>query len=164
MLEQKPPLRQSEENRYVEILGLTWDELKGKHILDIGAGSGSFARAARQRNVDVVSLDINTRRWSKGENDLHQTPLVLADMEHLPLRPESFDLVVSVAVPPHDDEQAANILEEIFAVLKKGGEYRSTTNYSSDVLESMSKQVGFSTFSYEDVQEPWYGRYFILKK
>ena len=63
-----------------------------------------------------------------------------------------------------DCDHPVNILGEVFSVLKKGGEFRSTTNYSKESIGSMAKRAGFSDFSYQEIQEPWHGKYFILKK
>src|SRR5690348_119091 len=44
-------------NTYLGDLGLSWEDLAGKRILDVGAGSAGFAKAAKGRGIEVVSLD-----------------------------------------------------------------------------------------------------------
>ncbi|HEY4522689.1 MAG TPA: class I SAM-dependent methyltransferase [Candidatus Paceibacterota bacterium] len=165
MLENGAPLRQNEENRYLEILGLTWNELQGKRVLDIGAGSGSFARSAHHRGIQVISLDNSTKRWDAAHQDGFETSLVVADMARLSseFEPESFDLVVSIA-SLYSENDAENTLPEVFTVLKPGGELRATVNYSQEFIESLSKRVGFSSRTLNKIAAPWNGFYVVLKK
>lgn len=42
---------------YFTDLGLDWESLKGKKILDLGSGLAEFAQAVKKSGIDVVSLD-----------------------------------------------------------------------------------------------------------
>jgi len=44
----------------------SFDELKGKAILDIGSGSADLALAAKKRGIDIVCSDINNECFQKG--------------------------------------------------------------------------------------------------
>jgi hypothetical protein len=51
-------------NSYLWHLGLKWDVLQGKKILDIGAADARFALAAKKRNISVTSVDIEEGGWA----------------------------------------------------------------------------------------------------
>src|SRR5450755_3343913 len=44
---------------YLQDLGLDWKDLAGKVVLDLGAGLARFAQAARQRGIQVTSVDMH---------------------------------------------------------------------------------------------------------
>ncbi|MFA5230201.1 MAG: class I SAM-dependent methyltransferase [Candidatus Paceibacterota bacterium] len=44
----------------------SFDELKGKQILDIGSGMADLALAAKKRGIDIVCSDINNEYFQKG--------------------------------------------------------------------------------------------------
>lgn len=85
-------------NEYLANFGLTWQELRDREILDIGAGMGGFAKAAQKRGIRVVSLD-----RSYGEMGItalqpfKDIPFVEGDALHLEdyFKEPQFDLVVS---------------------------------------------------------------------
>lgn len=104
-------------------LGLKWEDLKGKKILDIGAGSAEVAQAAAKKGIRVFSLDIN-----RPEDSVGGVEYVIADAHNLPLVRESFDLVIAHAAPPAlisgGKEEAKKVFYEAVRVLKSGGEFR----------------------------------------
>lgn len=107
-------------------LGLSWEELKGKRMLDIGAGTAEFGATAREKGINVVSLD-RFARDSKGTTPYQKEGYVVGSADHLPFADESFDIVVSHASVPlfaTDREEALRFINEIKRVLKHGGECR----------------------------------------
>lgn len=110
-------------------LGLKWEDLKDKKILDIGAGPAEVAQAAAKKGIEVISLDLNLP-----EEGVGATKYIIADVHDLPLAGEIFDLVIAHAAPPASvvgsKEEAKKIFYEVARVLKPGGEFRfgSVTN------------------------------------
>lgn len=106
-------------------LGLSWEDLKGKRILDVGAGSAEFGAAARTKGVDVVSLD---RQLGDSDGPPYQKQgYVVGTADRLPFADESFDMVLSHASVPllaSNRREVLCFVEEIRRVLKKGGECR----------------------------------------
>lgn len=104
-------------------LGLKWEDLQGKKILDIGAGPAEIAQVAAKKGIKVFSLDIN-----RPEDSVGDTEYIIADVHHLPLVRESFDLVMAHAAPPAlisgGKEEAKKVFYEVARVLKSGGEFR----------------------------------------
>ena len=107
-------------------LGFSWEELKGKRILDIGAGSAEFGATARTRGIEVISLDRKVLD-DEGVAPYQKEGYVQGSGDRLPFADGSFDIVVSHAsVPLHADdrEHVRRFIEEIRRILKKGGECR----------------------------------------
>jgi len=116
--------------RYLEYMGIEIDDLRGKLILDVGAGYAGFAIECAEEDIArVVSLDVNPDRHS-----LHQlrwqeksTPVICGRSCKLPFIDAIFDLVVSnIAVPMlcESKEAVDATLEEMCRVVKPGGEVR----------------------------------------
>ncbi len=83
---------------------LDYVRLKPRHILDLGCGTGFMGESLRRRygRAWLLSLDFAPamlrearRRLGVGRRLLRRDGFLCADAEHLPLRPRSFDLIVS---------------------------------------------------------------------
>lgn len=113
---------------YLKDLGLTWEELKGKEILDVGAGLARFAQEAQKRDMRVTSVDMHPEWHTETGVVPTNVPYLIADARtRLPYEDESFDLIVSrAAVHSMVDtrEDLANVLLEVKRLLKNGGEFR----------------------------------------
>ncbi len=112
----------AEENfsRYLENLDLALEDLN-KNILDIGSGSGDFARWAKENGIKsrIESIDPQAKEGIK------------AVAENIPFKDESFDLIVSVAAIPNiytgekESGEKVNLsFSEMERVLRSGGEIR----------------------------------------
>src|ERR1700722_16308525 len=77
------------ERDYFHDLNLTWEDLQGKQILDLGSAGGGFALAAKKRGIPVVSVDKQIETPFKG------IPFIKADALALPLPNDTFDTVVA---------------------------------------------------------------------
>lgn len=112
---------------YLNDLGLNWEQLKGKKVLDLGAGLAGFAKAAKKRGVDVVSLDLHPEWWVKEGKQPKGTPFVIGNGKQLPFKDETFDMVVgraSVHSMVEIQEDLVAVIGEAKRVLKSGGEFR----------------------------------------
>lgn len=112
---------------YLMELGLNWDMLMGKRVLDMGAGLAGFAQAAKERGIDVISLDAHPEWWSEIGDPPSNVPFVVGDGKQLPFKEESFDVIVSRSavhsmVEIQDDLES--VISEARRVLKPGGEFR----------------------------------------
>ncbi len=98
--------------------------LKGKAILDIGAGFGDFVFACLERGYDARGIELNAEKIAKAEIIAAQKkislPLVQGVAESLPFENNQFDFVNVGEVIEHvrDPKQ---VLKEIYRVLKPGG-------------------------------------------
>ena len=90
--------------------------LRGKTILEIGAGTSLFLEIFSKTNR-LVALDINQTLLEKNRS---KAELVVADAENLPFKDNCFDFVYLVGVLHHLDDQK-KALAEIKRVVKDSG-------------------------------------------
>jgi len=103
------------------------EPLKGKHVLDMGSGRCWSSRYLTKRGAEVIALDILT---DKAVGLLAAEPLmkydktyferILADMDKLPFKDNSFDIVFFTGTLHHSTD-LFNTLSEAYRVLKPGG-------------------------------------------
>ena len=112
-------------------LGLSWEQLRGKTVLDIGAGDAALERAAHKRGIRLIALDFvagGTGIVAKDLQYLKEIAYVQADACRLPFADETIDLAIAHAGPPHcmvqDQMQLRTLLHEVNRVIKKDGEFR----------------------------------------
>jgi SAM-dependent methyltransferase len=118
-----PHRDQEEADRGVALVAAATGLAPGWRVLDVGCGAGRHARAFRARGARCIGLDLSATllRVAQGVTD---APLVRADMRHLPIRPGSMDLTVSLFTSfgyfEHDEEHAG-ALREMVGTLRPGG-------------------------------------------
>jgi len=146
--EYKPTARGVDE--HFENLGLSIDMLRGKKILDIGAGLNKLANELEKEKLDIVSLDpfymlsIEEREklyedgYEDGSEKLKEllyklgskdksSHLVAGRSEALPFADDSFDLIISHYGSPfyaEDSDGVEQFFSELNRVLVSGGEAR----------------------------------------
>ena len=110
---------------YVEDLQLTSEDFQ-KKILDVGSGSGLFAKWAKDKNINsnIFSLDPIIKKEER-------TKSVQAIAQAIPFKDEAFDLVISNCSIPNIfldmgsvKEKVRDSLLEMLRVTKSGGEIR----------------------------------------
>lgn len=107
-----------------EILFTLNQNIKGKKILEVGAGSGSDVIALAKKGAVCVALDFSKEsidicnKLAKQEKVNVQT--ILADCRRIPAESDYFDLVFSVGLVEHFKDPIP-VLREQLRVLKKGG-------------------------------------------
>ena len=103
---------------------VTFDDWKGKDVLDVGCGAGvevvRFARAgARVTGVDIAESAVTLTRQNLALQGLSAT-VEVADGEKLPFADASFDFVYAHGVIQYTSDDRA-LAREVHRVLRPGG-------------------------------------------
>lgn len=117
--------------------------LKGKSILEVGAGQSIFSLVFDNSNL-VVLTDINKRLLGQNEGSRF---LVVADAEHLPFKDNSFDFVYTVGLIHHLPNQAMG-LKELKRVVSSSGQIfiSEPTKWSLNLFYYLGRQLLIKIF------------------
>jgi len=104
--------------------------LRGGNLLDVGCGEGGFSVAASTRGYRVTGVTLCTEHvylartlaFSRGVGDRCQ--FMIADMNHLPFAPASFDLIVNEETWCYALSKIA-YLRSVRQLLRPGGVFRA---------------------------------------
>jgi len=81
-------------------------------VLDVGTGSGVFARAFADRELTVAGNDLSLRMLRYARYQAPDIPFILARMEELPFAADAFDLVFLSHVL-HETDDLPHTLAEL---------------------------------------------------
>jgi SAM-dependent methyltransferase len=148
-------------------------DVRGRRLLDLGAGTGHYAGWARAHGARVaVALDVTPEMLARAPR-----PAVVADASRLPFPSGSFDVVVGALLMSFVKDRG-RLLQEASRVLGPGGvlvlsdmhEIASELGWERSFrgpkgerlvidaapprLEAMRKALGDAGFALEDVREP----------
>ena len=97
--------------------------LSGLKVLDPGCGFGWFCRWARQQGAArVLGIDVSEKMLERARATTVDVAITytMADMEHLELQPNSFDVVYS-SLALHYVENLSGLMSQIYCSLVPGG-------------------------------------------
>lgn len=104
----------------LEISGVT----TGLRVLDVGCGNGMYLREMASRRVEAVGCDLS---FGMLRSVGHHPKLVNADLITLPMRDESFDIVLAPHMLYHVADRGS-AAHELRRVLRPGGRCVVVTN------------------------------------
>lgn len=114
-----------EKDKLLPLLG----DLKGKKVLDVGAGTGRVSLRLARRGADVTALDVSETMLEeikkKIKRNSTEIKIVIGDCESMPFEDESFDVVVSAFHIVHLKD-LKRFFDEVYRVLKSGGKFLVT--------------------------------------
>jgi len=92
---------------------------EGRSLLDIGGGTGNFAKALAGEGFRVALGDYSPEMARRASAKLGGSPVLVADAPHLPFGDASFDCAISVNVLGHVEDWRA-MLREARRVIREG--------------------------------------------
>jgi ubiquinone/menaquinone biosynthesis C-methylase UbiE len=104
---------------FIEFAGLAAQQ----RVLDLGCGTGGFARAMAQRlQAEVIGVDVAAHLLRYAAAQSHALPLrwVLGQAEALPLADQTVDRVL-MSLVLHQIAHRQQALQEVYRVLRPGG-------------------------------------------
>lgn len=129
---------------YLNALGMTLEDLRGKLVLDVGAGYCNFAKECHKYKIaKVISIDVDQTMFlanlrymgSVARPIFREIAGIIASSAALPFQDESFNLVVahfSVPIFAKTKSEIFSTLDEMLRVLAQDGEARIVPYYISD--------------------------------
>jgi ubiquinone/menaquinone biosynthesis C-methylase UbiE len=100
-------------------------DLKGKKVLDVGAGTGRVACELFNRGAQVTALDVSEKILDVLKKKNAKIKTVVGEAEILPFEKETFDAVVAAFLVVHLKD-LSRFFDEVYRVLKPGGEFLFT--------------------------------------
>jgi SAM-dependent methyltransferase len=127
---------------------------EGGLVLDAGCGTGRYAAAWRNlfRSATVIGVDINDTILKTGLIDPHALFPIIGNLEALPFKSGSFDIVMSRGVIQHTSNPR-QALKELLRVCKAGGIFYFYTyrygwyDVALGVLRRIAKSLGIAACS-----------------
>jgi SAM-dependent methyltransferase len=105
----------------------------GSRVLDVGCGTGNYARALQEATGCAISgLEPSEQMRRRAESVVTWTALVAGSAENLPFRDASFDLVYSTDVIHHVGDRNA-FFTDAARVLAPGGLIATVTDSQEDI-------------------------------
>lgn len=136
-----------ERDKLLPLLG----DLKGKNVLDVGAGTGRLTMRLAKLGADVTALDVSEKMLEeikrKLKRNLTEINIVVGDCESMPFEDESFDVVVSAFHVVHLKD-LRRFFDEVYRVLKPGGKFLVTNINQRRPPEIKTKQGMIEIESY----------------
>lgn len=118
-------------------------ELKGKRLLDIGCGMGTFTLEAATRGalsvgVDLAPAGIAAAQRMAREEGVAGASFSLADAAQLPIRSGGAEVIIAADFTEHlDDDTLTRVLNEISRVARTGATLVIYTPESSHLFERL---------------------------
>ncbi len=121
-----PHRDEDDAERAVSLVGRV-TTLDGARVLDLACGPGRHAVRLAQRGADVLGLDLSMPLLIRARHGIPPVgKLVRGDMRFLPIREETFDLVVNLFTSFGyfaDDAEHHQVMRSVATVLRPGGRF-----------------------------------------
>lgn len=138
-----------------ELVGSVPVPLAGRHVLDLGAGTGAASRAAADAGARVTAADIELDMLR--HDRASRPPCVAADAEGLPFGTDAFDACLLAFVISHVSDPR-QMLGEVSRVVRPGGPVMasvfgpSSSHPAKDGIDRVAASFGYTP-------PAWYAEY-----
>jgi SAM-dependent methyltransferase len=131
------PSRYHSEKRRLETLLRSLPLRDGIRVLDVGCGSGWFAKACAETGATVWASDLS-RRGVRGARDRYPAAglFQVGDVYHMAFADSSFDIVLLSEVLEHL-EDIDRALAEVVRVLRPGGQLLASVPYRENIVRHL---------------------------
>lgn len=128
-------------------LGRFFQEAKGKKVLDIGSGTGRTLGDLEKAGAKVVAADISEEMLKIAKKKFSKIETVVADIENLPFKENSFDMVTAFFVIVHL-KTLKEAFKEVYRVLKPGGSFilSNINQKKAPVLKAGKEEIVIDSF------------------
>ena len=113
----------------------------GKHkVLTIGVGDLYLEKILLRDGIDLYVMDPSEASISSAHDTLHldSSRAMVGYSQDMPFEADSFDVIVMSEVLEHlDDDVLARTIQELYRVLRKGGQFIGTVPFNEDLKEIM---------------------------
>ena len=100
-------------------------DLRGKKVLDVGAGTGRLAARMARFGADVTAFGISEQMSNRLHVTCYRLQAVVGDAENLPFMDRTFDIVIATFLIVHLKD-LRRFFDETYRVLKDGGRFLVT--------------------------------------
>ncbi len=128
-------LNSFEQGKLFPLLG----DIKGKKVLDAGAGTGRLTVELARLGAEVTVLDISEEMLKILQKKNPKVKIVVGDVENMPFEKESFDLVVAAFVIVHL-KNPIRFFDEVYRGLKDGGKFLVTNIHQKEPPEGETSE------------------------
>lgn len=136
-------LNSFEQNKILPLFG----EVKGKKILDVGAGTGRLALILGNAGAQVTALDVSVEMLKMLAKKNSKIETVVGEAEDLPFKDNIFDFVTATFLIVHLKNPTA-FFDEAYRVLKDDGRLIITNINQKEAPEVKTKQGNIKIESY----------------
>ncbi len=156
-------LNSFEKGRISGILG----DLKGKKVLDVGAGTGRLTVELARTGAEVTALDVSEEMLKVLKRKNAQIEAVIGEAEDLPFGDNTFDFVTAAFLVVHLKDPI-RFFNEVYRVLKVGGKFLVTNINQKEPPEVQTREGAIKIDSYyhrpESIREKLEGLAFSIER
>ena len=117
---------------------------RNSKILELGAGFGQNTAKLIKMNYDICATDISqvsVKVMKKTFKNYKNFSTKVADMEQLPFKKQSFDVICSAGSLSYGDNKL--VMNEIFRVLKKGGKVIFVDSLNHNIIYKFNRYINY---------------------
>jgi ubiquinone/menaquinone biosynthesis C-methylase UbiE len=114
-------------------------DLKGKKVLDVGAGTGRLSIMLAAAGAEVTSIDVSEKMLKELNRKNRKIQTVVGEAENLPFEKEFFDVVTAAFLIVHLKDPT-RFFDEVYRVLKNGGQFIVTNINQKDPPRIKTKE------------------------
>lgn len=97
---------------------------RGERLLELGCGSGALTKRLARWPLELTGIDISIKNILEARNDIAEGRFITGDIEKIPFKDNTFDIIVYGGVLHHFPNMTG-VIEEGLRILKPGGYFFS---------------------------------------